>query len=462
MKKTLTMFAAAIAAMFAVTMGAQFGAETDAKAESLFEKLVSPGDVADAHVKFEKTCESCHEAFSKKSQRRLCLDCHKEIATDISGKFGFHGKRPDVAKAECKTCHSDHKGRKFDIVQFDSETFDHAFSDFELKGAHKTLQCNQCHAAGEKHRKAASACASCHKANDIHKGSLGSECATCHSEETWTKQKTFDHAKTKFPLEGAHRDVQCAVCHIGERYKDLPRLCIDCHKIQDVHAGRYGQKCGTCHAATKWKTISFDHSKATTFPLRDAHKTVKCDGCHKGDIFKDKLATACVTCHKSNDPHKGQLGNRCETCHNEKSWREKVVFDHDVTKFPLIGLHATVPCEECHRTTAYHDTPKLCSACHKDTHHEGRVGAQCQRCHNPNGWTLWRFNHDRETKFKLSGKHIGLQCHACHTQRNAVKVTAPATCFGCHSNDDAHRGGFGQNCEKCHVTSSFRDGISKR
>jgi hypothetical protein len=449
------------AVLLAAAIAVAFGIAS-ANAESLYEKLVMPGEVIEGHVKFEKTCESCHEPFSKTSQRRLCLECHKDITADIAGKLGFHGKRPGVATSECKTCHTDHKGRKADIIQFDAETFDHAFTDFELKAAHKTVQCGKCHAANEKHRKAPGTCFGCHKADDTHKGSLGQECASCHSEETWRKQKTFDHTKTKFPLEGAHKDVKCATCHIGERYKDLPHACIDCHKLQDVHAGRYGAKCQTCHAPKKWKTISFDHDKNTKFPLRDSHKTVKCDGCHKGDLYTDKLATTCVTCHKGNDPHKGQLGTKCETCHNESSWRKKVAFDHDVTKFPLIGLHAAVPCEECHRTTAYKDAPKLCSDCHKDTYHEGRVGAACQRCHNPNGWKLWRFNHDKETKYPLTGKHIGVQCHLCHTARNVAKVTAPTRCYGCHSNDDAHRGAFGQSCEKCHVTSSFRAGLKPR
>jgi hypothetical protein len=262
-------------------------------------------------------------------------------------------------------------------------------------------------------------------------------------------------------LDGAHKDVQCATCHIGERYKDLPHACVDCHKIQDAHGGRYGAKCETCHAASKWKTISFDHTKATKFPLNGAHKEVKCEGCHKGDLFKDKLGTACVACHKANDPHKGQLGTACETCHNETKWRQKVSFDHDLTMFPLIGLHAAVPCEECHRTQAYRETPKICSACHKDNHHDGKLGAQCSRCHNPNGWALWRFNHDRETKFPLSGAHRGLECHACHTAKAEAKVTAPTTCYGCHASDDAHRGSFGRVCEKCHVTTSFRDGITR-
>ena len=446
-------FAAAIALLMAL-----FGAH----AETLFEKLVKPGDVIEGHAKFEKTCESCHEPFDKKLQRRLCLECHKDIASDIGSKHGLHGKRRDIATAECKSCHTDHKGRGADIVQFDAETFNHAPTNFELKGVHATAPCESCHAKGQKYRKAPSRCFDCHKKDDAHKGGLGQECATCHNETAWAKPKTFDHSKTKFPLDGAHAKVQCAVCHAGERYKDLPHACVDCHKIQDVHNGRYGPKCQTCHGLAKWKTVTFDHTKSTKFPLRGAHEKVKCDTCHKGDLYRDKIATTCVTCHKANDPHKGQLGTHCETCHNEISWRQKVAFDHDLTRFPLIGLHATVPCEACHRTQAFRDAPKLCSQCHKDTQHEGKLGPACQHCHNPNGWTLWRFNHDKDTKYPLTGAHRQTKCEVCHTTKTENKVTAPATCFGCHSKDDAHRGAFGRTCDKCHVTTSFRDGLNKR
>ena len=426
-----------------------------AHAESLFEKLVMPGEVIEGHAKYEKQCASCHEPFSKVNQKRLCLDCHKDIAKDIDAKKGMHGKRPDIAKVECKHCHTDHVGRKADIVQFDTQTFNHMFSDFELKGRHQTTQCAGCHVAQKKYSEALSTCIGCHKKDDSHKGELGQECARCHTEDGWRKQKPFDHSKTKFPLEGAHKDVQCAVCHAGERYKDLPRACVDCHKAQDPHASRYGAKCETCHASKKWTDVSFDHSK-TKFPLKGEHKKVKCDTCHTGDLYKDKLATTCISCHKKNDPHKGQLGAKCETCHAETGWRTKVAFDHDLTKFPLIGLHAAVPCEECHRTGAYKDTPRTCETCHKDQRHEGRLGANCARCHNPNGFALWRFNHDKETKFPLTGSHKGLQCHACHATKNTTKVSAPTTCFGCHSGDDAHRGAFGRSCETCHVTETFR------
>ena len=188
-----------------------------ANGQSLFEKLVMPGDVVQSHAKYEKTCESCHEAFSKKAQRRLCLECHKEIATSISAKTGFHGKSPGIATAECKTCHTDHKGRKADIVQLDTETFNHVLTDFQLLGAHKSVLCSDCHAKGEKFRSAPSTCFACHKADDAHKGALGQDCGSCHNENAWRKPKSFDHSKTRFPLNGAHERVQCAVCHVGER-----------------------------------------------------------------------------------------------------------------------------------------------------------------------------------------------------------------------------------------------------
>lgn len=425
-------------------------------AQTLFEKLVLPGDLIEGHAKLEKECGNCHEPFSKASQRRLCLDCHKDVRIDIDNKSGMHGKRPDVGQVECKHCHTDHKGRKADIVALDRQTFNHTLTDFDLKGGHRKAQCAGCHAANTKFRAAPSTCIGCHKKDDAHKGRLGEKCADCHGEETWRKQKPFDHGKTRFPLEDKHKEVSCAACHVGERYKDIPRDCVGCHRIQDAHNGRYGEKCATCHAPTKWKSAKFDHDRKTKFPLKGEHGKVKCDACHTGELYGAKLATTCVSCHRDEDPHKGSLGLRCETCHAETGWRKKVAFDHDITRFPLIGLHARVPCEECHRTQTFKGASTLCHQCHNDTRHKARLGPTCSGCHNPNGWAIWRFDHERQTKFPLTGAHKGLDCHACHSKPATAKVTAPTTCIGCHADDDAHRGAFGRACETCHSTTSFR------
>ena len=168
-------------------------------------------------------------------------------------------------------------------------------------------------------------------------------------------------------------------------------------------------------------TISFNHDKATKFPLRGGHAKLACEQCHTGDLYRDKLSMACVACHRKDDPHRGQLGSNCQQCHKETGWRQKVVFDHDLTRFPLIGLHAVVPCEECHRTQSFKDAPRACASCQPDTHHVGRLGANCASCHNPNGWTRWRFDHDKQTRYPLTGAHHALQCHACHKETNVTR-----------------------------------------
>jgi hypothetical protein len=492
------------------------------------ERFLMPGPLIQGHAKFEAECARCHEAFRKGVQRTLCLNCHKDIAADVAAARGFHGRSKDVKEAECKRCHTDHKGRGVDIVRLDREIFDHAITDFPLEGAHKKVACTQCHAAKAKYRDAPSTCIGCHKAHDRHRGRLGEACADCHGQQTWRNAR-FNHDATKFPLKGKHREVPCASCHPGERYKNTPTECFSCHRLNDVHGGRYGNKCGTCHVPDAWKRIVFDHDKTTfplqgkhqkvrcetchtnrlyetklgtacygchknddehkgrygqkcetchvpeawkravfdhdktKFPLRGKHQKVRCDTCHRGSLYQAKLGTTCHGCHAPDDVHRGQLGTRCERCHNENGWRAKVFFDHDLTRFPLIGLHAVVPCEQCHPTAAYKNTPLDCFSCHRrHDKHERRLGTRCALCHNPNGWALWRFDHDTQTKFVLDGAHRGLACQACHQKPVETDVRVSTRCVACHQADDVHRGGFGPRCEQCHTTRSFREPVIKR
>ena len=145
-------------------------------AQNILEKLVIPGPVIQGHVKVEKECDKCHEPFSRQSQTRLCLDCHKETAADRQSRKGFHGLQPNAAKQECRHCHTDHKGREADINQLDRETFDHSFSNYQLKDAHKTVRCEGCHLPKVIFRKAPGRCFDCHKAVDPHKRRLGEKC----------------------------------------------------------------------------------------------------------------------------------------------------------------------------------------------------------------------------------------------------------------------------------------------
>ncbi len=141
---------------------------------------------------------------------------------------------------------------------------------------------------------------------------------------------------------------------------------------------------------------------------------------------------------------------------------KRIDFDHDLTRFPLIGLHAAVPCEGCHLSQEFKGTSRACNACHKDTHHEGRLGSACEQCHNPNGWPLWRFDHATQTKFDLTGAHAAISCHACHREKSPETLALTTECYSCHSQDDKHRGAFGRACGTCHSTTSFAAQMKRR
>ncbi|MFQ5559536.1 MAG: cytochrome c3 family protein, partial [Nitrospinota bacterium] len=96
-----------------------------------------PGKLNSGHARYEEDCRKCHSSFKKNApQRLLCLDCHKKVAKDIDEKTGFHGRNSKIEQNECNHCHTEHKGRSFDIMVFDRDLFNHEITDFLLKGRH--------------------------------------------------------------------------------------------------------------------------------------------------------------------------------------------------------------------------------------------------------------------------------------------------------------------------------------
>jgi hypothetical protein len=250
-----------------------FGVAIDAHALEI-EKLVMPGPVISGHAKFEADCRNCHVAFAKTEQNTLCLDCHKDVARDLRTGAGYHGKSPNVSKAGCVSCHTDHQGREADIVHLDKDTFNHRFTDFPLRGTHQGVACNDCHIPEKLFREAETQCIACHKDDDSHKGNLGDRCASCHNEQNWLAAvTTFDHAEsTGYPLLGGHADVSCGACHADQTFKSTPTACVDCHRSDDVHTGTNGS---TAKAATAFdvENLDFDHArKRASTPRTRRHR----------------------------------------------------------------------------------------------------------------------------------------------------------------------------------------------
>jgi len=422
------------------------------------ESVLMPGEVIAGHAKLESKCTECHIPFDRDAQNRLCADCHKEVKADFQNHKGYHGRQDEK---ECRVCHTDHKGRQAKIVILDTGKFDHSKTDFPLQGAHQKqdkVKCKDCHEAKKKYSAAPSACNACHRKDDKHKGTLGTDCANCHVDRNW-KEAKFDHSKTKFALTGKHVEVACKKCHIDpSRYKEASQECVSCHRKDDKHKGQYGKKCEDCHNDRDWKKIDFDHDLKTNFNLLGKHSSVKCLSCHKRPLYKEKTPTTCIACHRKEDVHKGGLGEKCATCHNEEKWKT-ARFNHDKdTKYPLLGKHFTTKCEACHKPEMKAKKEKLaltCIGCHKgDDRHKGDYGTKCESCHQEKDWKTIHFNHDKDTKYLLLGKHITTKCEACHTPglRNKIALT----CGSCHKRDDKHKGEFGAKCETCHKEKDWK------
>ncbi len=487
--------------------------------------LVMPGKVIEGHADVETECSRCHRAFDSSAQDGLCLDCHPKVEGDFTAREGLHGRAVRGSASPCRTCHSDHLGRDADIVGLDPETFDHRRTDFALLGAHLRLGCSACHSDGHKHREAPSDCLSCHRRDDPHRSRLGEDCEKCHVATTW-REARFDHSKLKFQLDGGHAGLDCALCHPAERYADTPIECNACHRLNDVHRGRFGTRCEQCHSSQSWTKAGFDHAKKTKFALLGKHQQLACkrchtplqpeakldmrcvschradddhegalggacDSCHRAEgwrrttfdhrrdaklalegaheklpcavchqgVFQEKRKKRdCVACHIDDDAHHGQQGKRCGDCHQQRSWLTEVAFDHDVSSFPLLGLHAVAICEDCHEGATFRDTSERCVDCHRGRDvHEGRLASGCGLCHNPNGWRLWYFDHRRQTDYPLRGAHRDLNCLDCHRTAVRDKVQLSKNCESCHSLDDPHRGSFGARCDDCHRETRWKE-----
>lgn len=422
------------------------------------ESIMAPGKVIQGHAKLEDDCKQCHVKFDRKAQDGLCMGCHKEVGADVRGKTGLHGRQSNTT---CHDCHTDHKGRNARVAELDKNKFDHSKTDFRLAGKHAQADCAKCHTAGKKFREVAADCGTCHKKDDTHKGSLGTQCADCHNETKWTETR-FDHETTRFPLTGKHSNTQCADCHKNNVYKDTPKTCVACHRADDNkngHKGQFGEKCDSCHTTRQWKTTSFNHDTDTRYALRGKHRSAACKDCHTGALYRDKLAQECYACHKKDDKHKETLGRDCGSCHSEKSWKEPPKFDHDTSRFPLLGKHAKAECSACHKSPLFKEAPKDCIGCHlKDDKHKASLGKDCAACHTERDWktTDGRFSHER-TRFPLRNAHAGklVKCDACHKDLHSYRNT-PLDCFSCHKKDDRHEGQAGPKCETCHSDKAWK------
>jgi hypothetical protein len=315
------------------------------------------------------------------------------------------------------------------------------------------------------------------------------------------------------PLAAAHRQLEgagnCGQCH-ALRKGSVSQMCVNCHREigwlmargRGFHARRDAattKECASCHpdhAGRDFALVSWPDGAAARFDHREAgwalelsHREVKCERCHAPEYRTGPAATlsrrrastgwigletSCVSCHRTDDAHKGALRQDCGTCHDAGDWKRAVRFNHDSTSYALTGEHQKVSCNACHssarlpvkrdaageRIPIYAPVPfQQCSSCHRDPH-QGRMSSGCGECHTTSGFdrvSKRDFNHAL-TRYALKGRHVSTPCAGCHGANLAQPRPAFGTCATCHA--DPHGGeatlrGAVADCAACHRVEGF-------
>ncbi len=455
----------------------------------------SPGELTTSHASLDtqNSCDTCHEPDHSVSARK-CLGCHDHanLRKRIAAGRGFHASA-GVKGRECKLCHQEHRGRRFDLTGWKSiggqATFDHKRTGWPLQGKHAVTTCNKCHTTTNRQglRKFITVdrtCGTCHAKSNPH-GKLRAvhqKCERCHSESSWRPPKSkldFNHddkSQAAMKLEGAHADVACVKCHPKAAFKLLrfDGQCSQCHK--SPHAGQLfsTKKCNVCHspALRTLKDVRFDHKRQTGYPIVGKHARIPCEQCHTKALGKRKPAPGCQNCHARDNKH-GQRFSKfgspptCQTCHSQRAWKKGFQFNHAAnTNFPLTAKHARATCRSCHRgrtPTQFErfDIKNGCMSCHqhKKAHGGKFKNKQCLTCHQEGGSKRQRKEaleifHGEKSKFPLKNGHAGVQCQLCHV--NDVYQKTPSECGdNCHQ-DTLHRNTLGDQCSRCHEPGQWK------
>jgi len=205
--------------------------------------------------------------------------------------------------------------------------------------------------------------------------------------------------------------------------------------------------CENCHTAASWRPIravpEFDHNK-TKYPLRGMHEKVQCVQCHVKPVFTN-VGKNCQDCHT--DIHQRKMGTDCAQCHTVQGWNIAVqqVKDHQ-NRFPLLGAHAAVQCEDCHKSAAvgqFQGLSTACNSCHmrdfqqakSPDHVAGQFPQTCDTCHTFDSWFGATVNHSAPPiNFPLTNGHANVPCVNCHVGNNYNLQIAATDCghSGCH------------------------------
>ncbi len=465
-------------------------------------------------------CISCHtNKLGGDLENSKCASCHTEIKIRLEENRGYHRGKTECHKCHADHKGLDHDifGPTGWKENFDHDETGYSLlgkhRGVDCEKCHTT---NRIHIETKQPTKTrtylgnSTDCVSCHEKDYEHKFSKEKwkDCILCHTSNItdWkpiAKTLRFKHDETNYKLEGLHQKVGCNDCHKpNEEIKRLMEFaplafqaCTDCHV--DPHKGKFGSACTTCHSVYRpWDKVTlssaakaapgsskkskdqkenqkkkskdsteegFDHSK-TRYPLKGYHNAVSCESCHYDESTRFKIDSArfdeCSDCHTMahGDQFKGQS---CESCHvNDKKFTMSTfgLERHNKLGFELTGKHQVIDCQKCHFDGQYEKvTYAECSDCHRNPHDQREIDQQCDFCHVTTSFAWIKFDHNRQTDFKLTGKHRDVACTSCHVMEIFKDMPADNSnpnCQSCHSSP--HGTSMPMTCQDCHSTDNFK------
>lgn len=457
----------------------------------LAARLAPTGATKPQWTGLETTCANCHEDVHQQSLGLTCSECHDSEGWAPAPKF------------------------------------DHADTDYPLTGKHQQVDCQQCHTAKRSAPEprhsllapmfspvASAQCSSCHQ--DPHGGRLGATCSDCHTTTGFAERKPggFNHARTRYALEGKHVQVACAACHgpTGRRTNPGFATCAECHT--DSHQGTAtlaGKPvdCATCHDVRGFAPaiLTVARHAESRYPLEGRHAEVACASCHrpqKDGALERPGFDACTSCHV--DPHGSQLSRldgtpTCEDCHVLAGWNRSSfsAAQHADAGLPLEGRHAEIDCAACHGAASPAVQPiradtigvgaagirfqlasATCASCHADPHVTDSNWVQlpeCSACHSATSFRPATVSVETHGSlgYPLAGAHRAVPCIECHASLSAPATAGAALrhadppppldlriarqeCASCH--DSPHGDQFDSRgtagCAACHSEEAFQ------
>lgn len=362
-----------------------------------FDHNITAFPLIGAHT--STVCSSCHKNAVFKNTTKDCFVCHQPQYQSSTNPNHVLAGIPTT----CQTCHSP--------VAWRPSTFTHDNTKFPLMGAHRAVQCADCH-KNNQYSNLATNCVDCHQTdfagttNPNHQtNNFPHTCLQCHTMTAW-KPASFDHSTTKFALTGSHVAIPCQSCHTNSNYQLVYTDCYQCHQTDFAKSttlnhvtNNISHLCLTCHTTAVWLPSTFNHS-STKFALTGTHTTTPCAGCHVNGNYTISY-TDCYQCHQTdfakptNPNHVAtSMNHACSPCHTTTAWLPST-FAHDAPYFKIYsGKHRGqwTLCTECHASASSY-TSFTCINCHQhnskakaDADHQGKTGytytpTSCYDCH---------------------------------------------------------------------------------